>query len=80
MVFPADSGEVSEEENLLKVVYSCGPVEGVWDSFDDIRLRIKSEWTALPPTTDAISLSLKAKIVKQMQLRGKLPVFAETKC
>lgn len=25
--FPADSGEVKPEENLLKVVYDCGPVK-----------------------------------------------------
>ncbi|MEW5302022.1 MAG: hypothetical protein WDW36_004834 [Sanguina aurantia] len=76
-VFPADSGEVSDEENLLQVVYRCGPVEGVWDSFDDIRSRIEAQWTALPPTSDAISATLKAKIVTQMQLRGKLPAFAQ---
>ena len=60
-VFPAEC--VEPEENLLKVVYDCGPVpEWQWDDFDCLRQRVASEWTALPKTADVISEPLKKKI------------------
>eukprot|EP00195_Chlamydomonas_chlamydogama_P007155 CAMPEP_0202896810 /NCGR_PEP_ID=MMETSP1392-20130828/5728_1 /ASSEMBLY_ACC=CAM_ASM_000868 /TAXON_ID=225041 /ORGANISM="Chlamydomonas chlamydogama, Strain SAG 11-48b" /LENGTH=503 /DNA_ID=CAMNT_0049582287 /DNA_START=382 /DNA_END=1893 /DNA_ORIENTATION=+ len=71
-VFPKDSGEVSDEENLLKVVYNRGPVKDlVWDDFDTVRQRVNQEWSSLPKVADNISRSLKQKIVAQMKARGK---------
>lgn len=67
-VFPADSGEVSDSENLLCVVYNHGPLDGVWDDFDTLRARIKAEWPVLPKSADVISGSLKAKIISQIWL------------
>ncbi|KXZ56944.1 hypothetical protein GPECTOR_1g851 [Gonium pectorale] len=74
-VFPADSGEVGPGENLLRVVYDRGPVEGVWEDFDTVRQRVATEWTALPLTADNISPSLRAKVAQQMAMRGKLPAL-----
>lgn len=54
--------EVAPEDNLLRVVYDKGPVPGlVWETFDEVRKRLESEWVALPPGVDAISESLRAK-------------------
>ena len=58
--FPAD--EVAPEENLFRVVYDCGPVEGLqWESFDKLRERVTSEWSQLPKTADVVADSLKKK-------------------
>ncbi len=71
-VFPGDSGEVSPEDNLLRVVYDKGPVDGmVWDDFDTVRQRVLDQWSVLPLTADNISASLKAKVAEQMRMRGK---------
>jgi len=73
-VFPADSGEVAPHEDLLKVMYDHGPIKGFqWEDFNTCRSRVASEWAALPPTADNISASLKKKILKQMEMRGKKP-------
>lgn len=66
--FPADTGEVSAEEDLLQVVYDCGPVEGhSWDDFDVIRARVAHQWAELPPHADNYSASLKAKVDRLRQ-------------
>ena len=53
-----------------------GPVKGImWDDFDTMRKRVAEEWRALPKVADNISPSLKVKIGKQMELRGKKPKF-----
>ncbi|GLC38639.1 hypothetical protein PLESTB_000455100 [Pleodorina starrii] len=75
-VFPADSGEVAQHENLLRLVYDKGPLEGVWDDFDTVRARLAAEWSALPRTADNISASLREKVRQQMALRGKVPALA----
>eukprot|EP00798_Chlamydomonas_sp_ICE-L_P002408 gene2408-8719_t len=73
-VFPKDSLEVSAEENMLKVVYDMGPLEGrVWDDFDTVRKRVLDEWSALPKTASNISVSMKEKVKEQMAKRGKKP-------
>ncbi|KAJ1918875.1 hypothetical protein H4219_002325 [Mycoemilia scoparia] len=48
-------------DNILRVVYDKGPVQGAWEgeSFDKLRKRIRSQWDAFPPVHDAISESLK---------------------
>ena len=59
-----------------KVVYDMGPVEGIkWDDFDTMRKRVAEEWKSLPSTADNISQTLKDKIRKQMEARGKRPKF-----
>lgn len=71
-VFPADSGEVSADENMLKVVYDCGPVEGhQWDNFETVRRRVGEQWPALPRKADNLSASLKSKVAQQMLEHGK---------
>ena len=53
-----------------------GPVEGIkWDDFDTMRKRVAEEWKSLPSTADNISQTLKDKIRKQMEARGKKPKF-----
>jgi hypothetical protein len=67
-VFPADSDEVSPEEDMLQVVYDCGPVEGhSWQQFDAIRDRVAQQWAALPPNADNYSASLRAKVERLRQ-------------
>jgi hypothetical protein len=67
-VFPADSGEVAPEEDMLQVVYDCGPVEGhSWQDFDTIRDRVSQQWASLPPNADNYSASLKAKVERLRQ-------------
>ncbi|KAK9795195.1 hypothetical protein WJX73_003091 [Symbiochloris irregularis] len=60
--FPADSGEVAPEENLLRTVYDCRPVQVNWDKFTQLRRRVNDEWHALPTQADVASASLKAKV------------------
>uniref|UniRef100_A0A7R9YV39 Nicotinamide phosphoribosyltransferase n=1 Tax=Chlamydomonas euryale TaxID=1486919 RepID=A0A7R9YV39_9CHLO len=75
-VYPKETGEVADEENLLKVVYDRGPVPGFkWDDFDTVRARAAAEWDALPPTGNMLSYSLKDKINQQMKDRGKNNIF-----
>lgn len=75
-VFPKDSGEVADEENMLQVVYDQGPLESPpWESFDELRQRTKREWRALPLSGDNLSASMKEKINTQLGKRGKSPRF-----
>lgn len=68
MVFPADSGEVSPEEDMLQVVYDCGPVPGhSWEEFDAMRARVAQQWADLPHAADNYSASLKAKVERLRQ-------------
>lgn len=59
-VFP--EAHVAPEDNMLEVVYDCGPVEFSHESFDDMRTRVRREWCALPRSTDPLSAELKADI------------------
>lgn len=61
-VFP--KAEVRNEDNLLRVVYDHGPVDGVWDDFSTLKSRVQEEWHALPKNYDAISQELKDLIRK----------------
>jgi nicotinamide phosphoribosyltransferase len=75
-VFPKDSGEVAPGENLLQVIYDCGPKPShKWDDFTTVRERVKREWSELPKTADVISQSLKNKITESMRAMGKEPKF-----
>ncbi|KAJ2852383.1 hypothetical protein IWW36_000270 [Coemansia brasiliensis] len=51
-------GHEPSTPNLLRVVYDCGPVEGVWDSFDQVRRRLSDQWSRFPPTAHALSNDL----------------------
>jgi nicotinamide phosphoribosyltransferase len=65
-VFPAEM--VKPEENLLKVVYNHGPVEGAFkDNFDTIRKRIDDQWNTIPASYDPVSAELRAKIKNWIQ-------------
>ena len=60
----------------VQIVYDMGPVVGLeWDDFDTMRQRVAEEWQALPKVADNISATLKVKIGKQMEARGKKPKF-----
>ncbi|KAI8870877.1 nicotinamide phosphoribosyltransferase [Ramicandelaber brevisporus] len=62
-VYPTEAGSQGDGENLLKVVYDCGPVKGhTWDDFDSVRARLNRQWQALPPVTNVISSELDVKI------------------
>jgi len=62
-VLPRDSKDrTSNEHDLLKIVYDCRPIEGVWDDFDVIRNRVREEWKVAPKDHDVISLELQEKI------------------
>jgi nicotinamide phosphoribosyltransferase len=75
-VFPKDGGEMSDADNLLRVVYDKGPVAGlVWDDFDAIKARARAEWDALPLRADNLSDALKTKINAQLEKRGKRARF-----
>lgn len=56
---------VAPEENLLQVVYDCGPLQGhTWDDFDTVRKRVAEEWPALPKTADVISTPVRDLIAQ----------------
>jgi nicotinamide phosphoribosyltransferase len=61
-VFPA--GSVSADEDLLEVVYNCGPVDMKWPTFDEMRAQVNSQWASLPPAHNPISLELQEKVKK----------------
>eukprot|EP00878_Enallax_costatus_P013676 GHUV01014300.1.p1 GENE.GHUV01014300.1~~GHUV01014300.1.p1 ORF type:complete len:184 (+),score=64.20 GHUV01014300.1:39-554(+) len=64
-VFPADTGEVSLEEDLLQVVYDKGPLPNHrWESFDAVRQRVAQEWESLPRTAQVYSASLQQKLAR----------------
>lgn len=66
--FPADSGEVSPQEDLLQTVYDCGPIAShTWEEFDVVRDRVAQQWAALPRRADNYSASLKAKVARLRQ-------------
>eukprot|EP00899_Mesostigma_viride_P010131 jgi/Mesvir1/19119/Mv12861-RA.1 len=63
MVYPvgATEGAVGpfEGENMLQVVYDCGPVDCGWERFADVRKRLATEWESLPPVADVVSAPLR---------------------
>lgn len=62
-IFPKAHGqEVPEEENLLKVVYDCGPTDYKFDDFETVRKRVESEWHTIPKVYDPISSELRDKV------------------
>ncbi|KAJ9071408.1 hypothetical protein DSO57_1037223 [Entomophthora muscae] len=65
---PDDSIEM-DTENLLRVIYDKGPVDGAFDSFDTIRQRAYQQWEHSPPHFDPISSELKAKHEECRKLR-----------
>ena len=59
-VHPKESLEIVKD--LLEVVYDKGPVNVTWDSFDDIKKKIRETWPSIPKIFDPISDKLKKKI------------------
>jgi len=54
---------VSEEEEMLKIVYDCGPIENVWNkSFSKLRGEVDRNWNKLPSHHNPISKELQKKI------------------
>jgi len=49
--------------NELKVIYDCGPIDGVWDkSFSITKERLNRQWNESPEKADVITLGIKNKI------------------
>jgi len=71
VVYPADAD--IQGEDLLKVVYDCGPVAGAFpEDFDTLRERVQKEWTNLPRTFDPLSPQLKGRMeewIKEMKAK-----------
>ena len=70
-VYP--KAQVSDEENMLKVVYDHKPVmtSETWDNFEAVRERVSTMWGKLPPGADAISSEMKKVIEKHHPWMGK---------
>lgn len=61
VVYPSE--HPVEGENLLKVIYDCGPVKDLkWPLFSEIREKIEKEWKNLDPKFDPISPQLRSKM------------------
>lgn len=62
---PADGGGeplVSVADNLLRVVYDKGPVDCHWETFSQVRERVKQQWAATPRTGENVSSQLKERV------------------
>jgi nicotinamide phosphoribosyltransferase len=53
---------VLPSENLLRVVYDCRPLEGVWDDFTTVRARLDAQWPATPRRGEVVSAQLRARV------------------
>ena len=64
---------VDEEvkDNELKVVYDMGPVEQVWETFDEIKARVAKQWPAVPKVNDPISKEMYTKIENWIAAQDK---------
>jgi len=49
-VYPAETTAAHAGPNLLETVWDCGPVGYEFDSFDEVRNRVDTEWNGLPPS------------------------------
>jgi nicotinamide phosphoribosyltransferase len=49
-VYPAETTAAHTGPNLLETVWDCGPVGYEFDSFDEVRNRVDTEWNGLPPS------------------------------
>lgn len=63
VVYPLDpqvalEGGHHTDDNMLKVIYNKGPVGYKWETFDQVRERVETEWHKLPAKWDAISPEL----------------------
>ncbi|KAJ3329160.1 hypothetical protein HDU76_008502 [Blyttiomyces sp. JEL0837] len=70
LVYPKDSKHYLDSdkgENAMKVVYDHGPVLEQWPSFDEVRARLRHEWSLAPKNVDVISDELKSKIKMSIQ-------------
>jgi len=61
-IFPAAEDE-KDPEDLLVTIYDNGPVAGLkWPTFDELRAKVKSEWSIVPKKFDPISTELRGNI------------------
>jgi nicotinamide phosphoribosyltransferase len=62
-VLPRELDEkVDYASNELKLIYDYGPVPNSWENFDQIKLRVQSQWKATKKDHDVVSPQLKQKI------------------
>jgi nicotinamide phosphoribosyltransferase len=81
-VFPAGEDE-KDPENLLQVVWDHGPVKDLkWESFDELRKRVKEGWETVPKLYDPVSEELHGKIkewIKEFDLNKEKLLSAMNK-
>jgi nicotinamide phosphoribosyltransferase len=71
VVYPKEC--VEDEDDMLEVIYDCGPVDVAWETFDEMRQRVAREWRALPKQSDPFSPELQAKIERvSAEMRSKI--------
>jgi nicotinic acid phosphoribosyltransferase len=67
IVVPKDDNS-NEKDNLLKVVYDCGPPKGgfIWqkETFAQVRERLNTAWKKSPPKHDALSENMRLLLTK----------------
>jgi nicotinamide phosphoribosyltransferase len=61
-VFPSEC--VADEDNMLVVLYDCRPVVVQWETFDEIRERVRATWSLLPRCGQPLSAELREKTAR----------------
>jgi len=57
-VYPAEP----EGEDMLEEIWSCGPTDYTFESFDTVRARFLYSWDSSPKQADVLSSAMKAKL------------------
>jgi len=60
-----------DRDDLLRPVYDCGPIPGVWENFEVVRNRVKEQWVRMPKCHNPISNDLQQKKVKWVEAQKK---------
>lgn len=54
-VYPSDSAEDYRLEiDALQTIWNCGPVDYNWETFDQVRARLRKNWVKCPAVTDQV--------------------------
>jgi nicotinamide phosphoribosyltransferase len=73
VVVPRESGDDSHRPNdLLRVIYDKRPLPGVWEDFQTVRDRVRTEWTNAPKLHNPISQQLQEKIANWIKTKREL--------
>ncbi|MGC6492247.1 MAG: nicotinamide phosphoribosyltransferase domain-containing protein [Myxococcota bacterium] len=62
-VYPASASwqDRRVEDDMLEVIWDCGPTDYVWETFDAVRARFARTWDSRPPIAEVISEPLAKK-------------------